>query len=297
MHSPRRFLPSLPLLSAFEAAARTSSITAAAKELSLTQSAVSRQIKALEEQLGVSLFHRERQTIRLTAAGEAYAREIRGALHRISTASLNLRANPQGGTLNLAVLPTFGARWLAPRLSDFLNSSPGNSLNLVSKLSYFDFRLELVDAAIHFGGSEWTGGEMIHLCDESVVPACSPEMRARFDFKLPSDIRAAPLLHLTTRPDAWEMWLTAHDAPSDAVRGMLFDQFTAAAQAAISGIGIALLPEFLFKDEFASGKLVRALDLPMKTAGGYFLVWPPDRRDYPPLAAFRDWIAAAMRTD
>ena len=194
----------------------------------------------------------------------------------------------------MAVLPTFGARWLAPRLPDFLNSSPGHSLNLVSKLSYFDFRLELVDAAIHFGGSEWTGGEMLHLCDETVVPACSPEMRARYDFKAPSEIRAAPLLHLTTRPDAWEMWLMAHGAPSDAVRGMLFDQFTAAAQAAMSGVGVALLPEFLFKDEFASGKLVRALDLPMKTAGGYYLVWPPDRRDYPPLAAFRDWIAAAM---
>ncbi len=109
MPGPRRFLPSLPLLSAFEAAARTGSITAAAKELSLTQSAVSRQVKALEEQLEVELFHRERQTIRLTVGGDAYAREIRDARRKITTGSLNLRANPFGGTLTLAILPTFHA--------------------------------------------------------------------------------------------------------------------------------------------------------------------------------------------
>src|SRR5262245_36086503 len=125
----RRFLPSISLLAAFEAAARTGSVTAAAKELSLTQSAVSRQIIALEEQLGVELFVRERQTIRLTPAGDGYAREIREALRRISSASLNLRANPHGGTLNLAVLPTFGARWLTPRLGKFLGANKGIAIN------------------------------------------------------------------------------------------------------------------------------------------------------------------------
>lgn len=130
----RRFLPSLALLSAFEAAARTGSVTAAARELSLTQSAVSRQIKALEEQLKVELFVRERQTIHLTAAGEAYACEVREALLKISTASLNLRANLGGGTLNLAILPTFGTRWLAPRLPTFLASNPGITINLATRL-------------------------------------------------------------------------------------------------------------------------------------------------------------------
>src|SRR4051812_14009598 len=107
MLPPRRFLPSFSLLSAFEAAARTGSVTAAANELGLTQSAVSRQISALEKQLGVALFLRERQTIRLTIAGDTYAREVREALRRISNASLNLKANPAGGTLNLAILPFF----------------------------------------------------------------------------------------------------------------------------------------------------------------------------------------------
>ncbi|GGE01354.1 hypothetical protein GCM10011390_20280 [Aureimonas endophytica] len=134
MQTPRRLLPSIGLLSAFEASARTGSFTAAARELNLTQSAISRQIRALEEQLGVELFLRERQTVRLTPAGEAYARDIREALRRISAASLNLRANPFGGTLNLAILPTFGTRWLAPRLPDFLARHPGITINLATRL-------------------------------------------------------------------------------------------------------------------------------------------------------------------
>src|SRR5262245_56643181 len=139
MLASRRFLPSISLLAAFEAVARTGSVPAAARELDLTQSAVSRQIKALEEQLGVELFLRERQTVRLTLAGDSYAREIREALRRISSASLNLRANPHGGTLNLAILPTFGTRWLAPRLGRFLSKNPGVTINLVTRLSSFDF--------------------------------------------------------------------------------------------------------------------------------------------------------------
>lgn len=294
MLSPRRFLPSLPLLAAFEAAARTGSVTAAAKELSLTQSAVSRQIKALEEQLGAELFHRERQTIQLTSAGETYAREIRDALYKISAASLNLRANPKGGTLNLAVLPLFGTRWLAPRLPKFLAANPGCNINLTTKISYFDLRQEVLDAAIHFGSPLWTGGEMVKLCEEVVIPVCSPEMRAEYDFRSPADLRKAPLLHMTTRPDAWEQWLVKHDAPADNVHGMLFDQFATAAEAAKSGVGIALLPEFLISEELQSGQLERALDISSTSEGAYYLVWQPDRRDYPPLAAFRSWILAEM---
>lgn len=297
MQSPRRFLPSLSLLAAFEAAARTGSVTAAARELSLTQSAVSRQIKALEAQLEVELFHRERQTIRLTVGGDAYAREVRDALRRISTASLNLRANPLGGTLNLAILPTFGTRWLAPRLPGFLASNPGITINLMTRLSYFDFRLEPIDAAIHFGRPEWQGAELALLRTEHVIPACSQALRDRYGFEVPSDLRKAPLLHLTTRPDAWERWLALHGAPADAVHGMLFDQFATAAQAAIAGLGIALLPTFLVEEELATGKLVRALDLPMKSAEAYYLAWPTERGTHPPLVAFRDWLLAETAPD
>jgi LysR family transcriptional regulator, glycine cleavage system transcriptional activator len=297
MQNPRRFLPSISLLQAFDAAARTGSITAAARELSLTQSAVSRQIMALEQQLGATLFHRERQTIRLTLGGDAYAREIRDALRKIGTASLNLRANPLGGTLNLAILPTFGTRWLAPRLPEFLSKNPGITLNLMTRLSRFDFRLEPLDAAIHFGAAEWPGAELALLRSETVVPACSPEVRARFAFAGAADVRNAPLLHLTTRPDAWERWLAHYGAAAEGVRGMLFDQFAMLAQAAIAGLGVALLPAFLIEQELASGQLVPAVDLPLRSAESYYLVWPGDRDRHPPLLAFRDWILAETAAD
>lgn len=297
MQSPRRFLPSLSLLTAFEAAARTGSITAAAKELSLTQSAVSRQIKALEELLEVELFHRERQTIRLTAGGEYYVREVRDALRKISTASLNLRANPYGGTLSIAILPTFGARWLTPRLPKFLAANPGVTINLVTRMAPFDFRLDPVDVAIHFGRPEWPGGEMALLRRETVIPACSRDLRDRFGFRQPGDLRLAPLLHLTSRPDAWECWLTLHGTPADGVHGMLFDQFGTAIQATVAGLGVALLPLFLIGEELHSGQLVPALDLPMESDDAYHVVWPSERTGYPPLAAFRDWILEEARDD
>jgi LysR family glycine cleavage system transcriptional activator len=297
MQTSRRFLPSTALLAAFEAAARTGSVTLAARELSLTQSAVSRQIKLLEEQLEVELFARERQTIRLTAAGEAYAREIRDALRKISTASFNLRANPRGGTLNLAILPTFGTRWLAPRLPEFLAKNPGVTINLATRLSYFDFRSEALDAAIHFGPRDWPGAEMVLLRAEQVVPACSPALKQQHGFRAAEDLKRASLLSISTRPNAWDHWFQAQSVPGGSGQTMYFDQFATVAQAAMVGVGVALLPTFLIQDELASGKLVCALDLPMESAERYYLVWPPERSSHPPLVVFKDWLLAETAAD
>lgn len=293
----RRFLPSLSLLAAFEAAARTGSITAAARELDLTQSAVSRQIKALEDQLGVELFLRERQTIRLTVAGDGYAREIREALRRISSASLNLRANPHGGTLNLAILPTFGARWLAPRLNNFLSANPGITINMITRLSPFDFRLDTIDAAIHFGEPAWPGAELTLLRGETTIPVCSPEFKRAHKLEEPADILGVPLLHLTTRPDAWERWLSANGVSFETVHGMLFDQFATASQAAIGGLGVALLPVFLFRDELERGDLVPAVNREIESREHYYLAYTRERASYPPLVAFRDWILKEAATE
>lgn len=295
MKTPRRFLPSLSLLQAFEAAARTRSITAAAQELSLTQSAVSRQIRALEDQLGLELFHREKQSIRLTPGGQSYVREIREALHKISQASMNLRANPGGGTLSLAILPTFGTRWLAPRLPEFLSANPGITINLVTRLTQFDFSTEAVDAAIHFGAPDWPGCDCAHLRGEHVVPACSPALAEQFRFARLADLRSAPLLHLTSRPDAWEKFFERNGIATQGVHGMLFDQFATAAQAAMVGLGIALLPEFLIEDEIASGRLVVPLAARMRSDEAYYLCWPREQGQYRPLVAFRDWLGAAAR--
>lgn len=297
MAFPRRFLPPMSVLCAFEASARHQSFTAAAAELHLTQSAVSRQIRSLEELLGSELFVRERQTVRLTLAGETYAKEIREALTRISNATLGFRANPQGGTLNLAILPTFGTRWLAPRLPRFIAENPGITINLTTRLAPFDFQMESVDAAVHFGLPEWPGAELDFLMHETVVPACSPELLKIHPFVTAADLKKAPLLHLVSRPDAWERWFNAMGVEVEEVHGMLVDQFAMAAQAAISGLGVALLPRFLIENELARGDLVEAVDGPVVSAESYYLAWPPSRANYLPLQAFRDWIRAEARGD
>ena len=295
MAFPRRFLPSMSSLSAFEAAARHQSFTTAAAELNLTQSAVSRQIRTLEDMLGSELFLRDRQTVHLTLAGETYAQEVREALRRISTATLGFRANPRGGTLNLAILPTFGTRWLAPRLPAFFAEHPGITVNLTTRLAPFDFNFEQVDAAIHFGAAEWPGADLDLLMSETVVPACSPAMRAQHTFAQPADLLEAPLLHLVSRPDAWERWFRFHGVDPDGVQGMLFDQFATAAQIAIAGLGIALLPGFLIEAELARGDLVLAFDGSLQSLERYYLAWPSGRASHPPLQAFRTWIKAAAQ--
>ena len=293
MQIPRRLLPSMPLLCAFEAAARTGSVSAAARELNLTQSAVSRQIRALEAQLAAQLFVRERQTIRLTLAGHSYARDIRDALRRIGMATLNFRANPPGGTLNLAVLPAFGARWLAPRLPGFVEAHPDVILNLVSHFGEPDFRAEPLDAAICLDIPAIANLESVRLQEEIVLPLCSPAARQGLTFDAAADVRQLPFLTLISRPDAWERWLMANGADPEGVYGMMFDQFTALIEAAAAGLGMALLPTLLVEKELAAGQLVPVMDLPVAGAT-YHLVWPPDRGQYPPLLRFRAWLVAEV---
>ncbi|MEM6986972.1 MAG: LysR family transcriptional regulator, partial [Pseudomonadota bacterium] len=191
----RRFLPPLHWLAAFEAAARLGSFSAAARELALTQSAVSKQVAGLETRLETQLFVRERQSVRLTAAGEQYAIEVRSALQQLASASLNLRANPEGGTLHLAVLPTFGARWLAPRLADFVRLHPGVTLNLTTRIRPFDVSEADFDAAIAVGSATWPGTEQQDLMSETLLPACSPDLKREHAFAQPADLLRAPLMN------------------------------------------------------------------------------------------------------
>lgn len=288
----RRSLPPTAELRTFEAAARRQSFTAAAEELNLTQSAVSRQIRSLETLLGANLFIRERQTVRLTAAGEAYAQEVRGALLRIATATLGFRANPMGGTVNLAVLPTLCMRWLVPRLPDFGAAHPGITINLITRFSPFDFQAGSLDAAIHFGADHWLGAQLDFLMMETVLPVCSPQLKIRYGFSKAADLVTAPLLHLMSRPDAWERWFDAMDVPVKEVHGMLVDQIMFAVQAAVASMGVAVLPKFLIEDELQRGDLVLAVDQPLRSQGNYYLAWPPAKQDYPPLQAFRQWLVA-----
>jgi DNA-binding transcriptional LysR family regulator len=289
----RRHMPTIGTLQAFEAAARLGSFTLAARDLNLTQSAVSRQIRALEDTVGQALFFREKQTVRVTPVGQAYAEQVRRALAIISAATLGCRINPNGGVLHLAVLPTFGTRWLAPRLARFNEAHPGITLTLTTRLAPFDFDLDSVDLAIHFGQPHWPGGEMVPLMPETVLPVCSPKLRQRHGFASAHDLIGAPLIKLASRDDAWPRWFARHGIAAAPGAAMLIDQFATAAQLAIAGAGVALMPTFLIAEELAHGQLVTAIDTaPTHSDEAYHLVWPVGRRDYPPLVAFRDWICA-----
>lgn len=300
MDSRRRLLPSLSLLRAFEAVCRTGSTAAAARELALTQGAVSRLVQRLEEQLGVVLFRRERRRLVPTEAALAYAGDVRKALDLVTSGALRLRMNPGGGTLSLAILPTFGTRWMAPRLAGFLAAHPGVTLNIATRMAPFDFTRDGFDAAIHFGAADWPEAGHLRLFDERLIAACAPDLPGRDTIRDPRDIIGLPLLHLESRPGAWELWLRHHGIGDPVPHGMLFDQFATMIQAGIHGLGVALLPEFLAVAEIDAGRLVRAGGERVPGMGSYFLVWPRSGANHPPLLGFRTWLeaeTAALRDD
>ena len=286
----KNVMPSMSSLLAFDAAARAGSFTAAARELSLTQGAVSKQILALEDLVGARLFVRQGHAVVLTEEGRAYAKDVRRALDLIMTSTLRLVTNPEGGSLELAVLPTFGTRWLMPRLGDFLTRHPDIQVNVTTKTAPFDFRAVGLHAAIHFGRPSWPHAECTYLMGEEVAPVCSPGYRDRHGIAEPSDLVDCRLLHITSRPGAWTNWFAGQGLEVPEPGGMVFEQFLTAAQAAVADLGVALLPRFLVGTELSRGELVVAVDRPFRSEFGYYLAVPRDRVRSRPVMAFRQWL-------
>ncbi|QVQ28459.1 LysR substrate-binding domain-containing protein [Achromobacter deleyi] len=290
--NPRRLTPSMSLLLAFEASARHLSFTRAATELALTQSAVSRQVQALEDLLEVPLFRREKRRILLTEAGMGYQKELAAALHRIRSASLQAISHRTGrGAFHLAALPTFTAKWLMPRLNRFYARHPGILVHLHSRVTRFDLDLAGIDAVIAVGDGDWPGLVPHRLMDEYVIPVISPELAASHPTRKPADLAQHMLLQVAARPAVWQRWFEAHGLPVRTMRwGAQFELTTHLIQAVASGIGIGLLPTFLVEDELRQGVLVPAIDEEFSTGAGYFFLAPPDKLATPAVAAFRDWL-------
>lgn len=291
---PRRHLPSLPSLLALEAVDRLKTASAAAAELNLTQSAVSRQLQVLEAQLGVPLILRDRQRLALTPAAQDYVAKVRAALGSLAAASATLRANPAGGTLSLAILPAFGVHWLAPRLADFARTHPEVTVNLATRLRPFDFGTEPFDAAIHYGRADWPEAEHLPLMHEEIMAVAAPGLIAA---TTAADLLEKPLLQIDSRPGDWGRWFAANGLPGLKPPAMQFDQFATMAQAAIHGLGLALLPMFLIEADLAAGRLVPAFGPPLRAHGSYYLVWPKDRPPRTPLTSFRVWIEGQRTPD
>ncbi|MES2916068.1 MAG: LysR substrate-binding domain-containing protein [Pseudomonadota bacterium] len=291
---PRRYLPPIPALMALEAVDRLGTASAAAEELSLTQGAVSRALQGLEAQLGVPLLIRERQRLRLTPAGQDYVSEVRKALQLLASASIALRANPTGGSLNLAILPAFGMHWLAPRLARFAQLHPEVTVNLSTRLRPFDFGTTPFDAAIHYGRldggrQDWPGVSYLKLMDEEIIAVAAPGFPA---LTKATDILTHPLLQLDSRPGDWGRWLAHHGHPGLRPPGMMFDQFATLTQGAIHGMGLALIPTFLIQRELAEGRLIPVFGPAIRALGSYYLVWPDTRPDRAPLRSLRHWLDA-----
>ncbi|RXV61674.1 LysR family transcriptional regulator [Roseovarius sp. A46] len=292
MPLPRRSLPSIASLRALEALDRLGSATAAAAELSLTQSAVSRQLKTLEDFIGHPILTREGRGVRLTPEAADYAARVRGALEQIAQATMRLSVNAAGGTLSLAILPTFGMRWLVPRLPDFAHRHPEVTINLSTRLDKFNFASEPFDAALHFGKPDWPGTGTLRLRHEAMVEVATPEFLSRQRaVRGPRDLLRLPLLHIGTRPDAWADWFAAHGITGVPIGGTIHDQFATIMQMALHGMGVALLPDYLVEQELATGRLVAPCGGPVTMRGAYYLVWPERRAQDAALTAFRDWLA------
>lgn len=289
----KSFLPPVADLLAFEAAARHTNVSRAAQELHLTQSAVSRQIRQLEAQLGTALFHRVRQRVVLTDAGRTYAADVRAVLQQLATATQSAMASPSaGGLLNLAVLPTLGTRWLIPRLPRFMALHPDVTVNFSARTEPFDFANTPFDAAIHYGAPHWAGAVCQYLMHEEVVPVCSPGYQNQHALHTPHDLARAVLLQQITRPTQWAQWLEHEGAPTTlALHGPRYEQFAMIAQAAMAGLSAALLPRFLIAPELAAGSLVElSHSLPTRSDEAYYLVYPEARAQMPLVKAFKDWV-------
>ena len=285
-------LPSMTALRCFAAAARTGNFTRAANELNLTQSAVSRQIAKLEELLGAKLFNRAGPYLQLTDRGRAYSHSISGPVAVIAAATERFRSDLDSGIVTLATLPSFGMRWLAPRLTRLTRDLPELVVNLFARSDEFDFTLEVYDAAIHFGEPDWPGVLCDRLFGERCVPVVSAGVAAAYRNPTAAEqLVRIPLLTLVNRPHAWEEWAQRTGVAFEhRKRPAQYEHFAMLAQAAVGGAGAALIPDYLIRDELRDGRLVRLWETSVETPGAYYLVYPAEKLEKSAFRKFRTWL-------
>jgi LysR family glycine cleavage system transcriptional activator len=287
-------LPPLNAIRAFEAAARHLSITVAADELNVTPGAVSRQIRSLEESLGLQLLYRGHRQITLTSAGEDYYRAVTKAMDGLREATRRLTKRARRKQLKIRAYTTFAMRWLIPRLSSFHAANPGIEVLLTASLDPVDFRKEDIDGAIRLGDGKWSGVNAYRLVSNVLLPVCSPRLLSDGNnVTKPADLRHQTLLHSIARPDDWRYWLeaTGVDREVEPRGGMSYQSSAMAYAAAVEGQGFAIAQQFLVADDLASGRLVapfhQTVDMGDFT---YYLLTPADRAESPSMATFRTWL-------
>lgn len=291
-----RQLPPLSALVAFEAAARHLSFTRGARELHVTQAAVSHQVRALEEDLGVPLFLRRTRALRLTDEGTRLLPVVRDALDRLDEVGRSLRGGATPHTLRVSAVPSLTARWLVPRLGRFRELHPDIDVLLAPTAELADFGRGEADIGVRYGRGVYPGLRSDRLFGEELVPVCSPALlRGPRALREPGDLRHAVLLHDEVHDD-WRRWLLAAGVSGvDPTRGPVYIDSSMLVQAAMAGQGVALARRRLAELELAEGRLVRlfAISLPVEFA--YYVVSPEATAERPKIRAFREWLLAEAR--
>ncbi len=291
-----RRLPPLNALRAFEAAGRHLSVTRAAGELHVTQAAISHQVKALEEYLGLKLFRRLNRKLLLTDQGQDLLPATSEALDLLNDATRRLLEREASGPLTVSVLPSFAARWLVPRLGRFRKIWPDVDLRIDPEPEIVDFSRGDVDVAIRYGTGRYPGLHSVRLMAEDIVPVCSPALlEGDRPLRTPDDLVHHTLLHDEGHGE-WRTWLLAAGAESvDPVRGMVFTDSGMLIQAAVAGQGVALARGVLAADELAAGRLVRPFEQTLPTEYAYYFVCPLDAAERPKIQAFAEWLLVEAR--
>lgn len=290
-----RRLPPLQTLRAFEAAARHRSFTAAARELNITQSAVSQQVQLLEDALGKTLFDRLTRRLALTHAGELYAPTVRQALDMIAEVTDHVRGDAPSRDLSLAVIPSLSTRWLVSRLPRFRQRHPGIDLALFPAIEPAEIHDCGADLGILYGSGRWRGFRSEELYRETIFPVCSPDFLTS-DLSEVDDIFACTLLRdADVKHEYWPAWLAAAGARKRLVtQGPRFDSLSDMVAAATEGQGIALVRGLLVADDLRTGRLVRPFKTEIPSRYAYHLVWSKTPRNRIAGLAFREWITEEM---
>lgn len=280
--------PSLRSLQVFEAAARRGSFTAAADELGITQSAVSRQVSDLEAFLGVRLFTRNGAKIAVAPAGDRLAAQLASSFQRVWTAVAEARRSDQ--VVTLSMLPSFAVRWFAPRLDRFLAANPDVDLRITASRHLVDFAGEGIDAAIRYSRQPAADLLTRNLGAETVQPVCSPGYAERLCLNAPEDLYRAVLLH-GDLPEDWSAWLTAAGCDRAPPNGPRVGDDGAILQAAVEGQGVALGRSRLVADDLETGRLIAPFELSLVASHSYWFVRPKQDLVPPALDAVEEWLA------
>jgi LysR family transcriptional regulator, glycine cleavage system transcriptional activator len=299
-----RRLPPLNSLRAFEAAARHLSFTRAAEELHVTPAAISHQIKALEDHLGVKLFRRLSRAVLLTEAGQACVAGLSDAFDRMAVALERLRAQECTGSLTVSTSPALAAKWLVPRLERFQQLHPEIDVRVSAAMRLVDFAREDVDVAIRYGRGSYPGLLAELLLTNEVVPVCAPALlEGACPLRTPQDLRHHALLHDDTSTSDgaypnWPMWLRAAGLEDiDPSRGPRFDYPGLVLDAAAAGRGVALALSTVAAADLAAGRLVTPFAVAAPTPFAYYIVCPEATAERPKVAAFRHWLRAEAERD